>query len=593
MSTTRTIPAGSTRAWQVDAPRAASPAPWRAYLDIGLSGGPPSRRFLHEPHVVIGRVQGVGLMLDHHTVSRRHAEMFCDPFGRYWIRDLGSTNGTVVNGEPVIQRALEPGDRVALGDFSVVFGLIAGDQGVASEQAAAFDGDGPTEIRGLAELEVPRLSAAHLRMLLDFGQRLLEVESRAERIFALCQLVVRPEFHGTAAVALRLSPGAAPAPLSQTWLPGPVASALPPYLSRRVLARVCETKEPVIGGNLMSGRTSPASADGAGCSPPVELTLSRDVMTLWVAACPLHPPDDAVSAGSAPQDVLYATLPPECAGAEWLQLFALAAEAYRRSEEAWTARRHAEAHAAIERELETARQLQARIVPNRRELEVAGLDVCLVYEPCRWVGGDYADAIPMPDGRVLLAVADVCGKGLQAALVTSSLHTMVRATVDSAPSLAALVERVDRHLISFLPSYSFVTLVAAAVDPATGAMEYVNAGHPPAFIVARDGAVRTLGEALNPALGIRPGALTPMCTRLERGEVLAMYTDGLTEIRNGAREMLGQERLEQGLARICAASPGARSAVVAGALCDMLDDFREGAFPEDDRAFLVARRRAD
>src|SRR5580692_10975991 len=95
----------------------------RAYVDVRLEGGDSRRQRLSESTIVIGRVPGVQLLLDHHTVSRRHAEMFCDPFGRFWIRDLGSTNGTLVNGETVVERVLEPGDRVSIGDFSIAFCL--------------------------------------------------------------------------------------------------------------------------------------------------------------------------------------------------------------------------------------------------------------------------------------------------------------------------------------------------------------------------------------------------------------------------------------------------------------------------------------
>src|SRR5262249_61703183 len=96
---------------------------WKGFLEIRLDGGAPMRRMLAESHVVIGRIPSVQLMLDHHTVSRRHAEMFCDPFGRWWIRDLGSTNGTLVNDEAVAERVLSPGDRVSIGDYTIAFNL--------------------------------------------------------------------------------------------------------------------------------------------------------------------------------------------------------------------------------------------------------------------------------------------------------------------------------------------------------------------------------------------------------------------------------------------------------------------------------------
>jgi phosphoserine phosphatase RsbU/P len=552
---------------------------WRVYLEIRLNGGAAVRRVLTESHLVLGRVPGVQLMLDHHTVSRRHAEMFCDPFGRWWIRDLGSTNGTLVNGDAVVERVLEPGDRVAIGDYAIAFCFEASDSARPSRNAITYEDEQPTALRLLVDFEPPRLLAGHLHTLLEFSQRLIAVESSDERLDALCRLMVRPDFHGTAAMVLRLEADGTTTPLSQTYMPGPIVTTDQPYISRRVLAKVRETNEPVISGNV-NNRISPHGG--------VELTMSREVMALWVVACPLR---SIVEAGREALDVLYVTLPPDCGSPEWLQLFALAGEVYHQSEEAWAARRHAQAHAAIERELLTARQIQDALVPKKQKLDFRGLDICVDFHPCKWVGGDYVDALPMPDGRVLFTVADVCGKGLQAALVTSSLHTMVRASVDVQPSLSALVERVNRHLCDWLPPHSFVTMVAVAIDPATGAIECVNAGHPPVLVVDRDGDLRALQSEVNPALGMIQTTMESERTVLEFGDVLAMYTDGLTELRDPSKEMLGQERLGEGFSRICAARPGDGSADIAEALRRMLDEFGGDQLPEDDRAFLLAQRR--
>ena len=231
---------------------------------------------------------------------------------------------------------------------------------------------------------------------------------------------------------------------------------------------------------------------------------------------------------------------------------------------------------------------QRGLIPKKRDF--SGLDVAISFEPCKWVGGDYVDAVPMADGRILFAVADVCGKGPQAALISSSLHTMVRATVDSGRSLPELMERLNRHLCDWLPAHSFVTMVAVAINPKTGQTECVNAGHPPAMIGSPNGELRLLQSAVNPALGVAIAKMESQLGSLRPGEVLALYTDGLTELRNTLKEMLGQDRLGDGFARLCrTAAPEGVSEIAAG-LHQILESFRGDRLPEDDRAFLLARR---
>lgn len=588
MSMRRTISGGFSRVTTADVARSMTPAGtqaatgdnitspgtlWKGHLEIQLPGANVVRRALTESHIVMGRVAGVQVFLDHHTVSRRHAEMFCDPFGRWWIRDLGSTNGTLVNDEPVLERVLSPGDRIAVGDYTITFHLESPDASrVTGRSHQAVAHEKPTEIRTLLDFEPPRISAEHLRTLLELSRRLISVESQDDRLAELCALAVRDDFHGLMAVVLRFQDGVA-TQISSTFQHGGVVGDEAPYVSRRVLLAVRETREPVLAGNL----------ELPGEARSLELTMSREVMELWVIACPLRITDDAI-------DLLYVTLPPSHGGAEWLSLFALAAEVFQKSDASWAARHHEQAHLAIESELQTARQIQKALLPRR--LDFPGLDVAVGFDPCKWVGGDYVDAVQLPDGRVLLAVADVCGKGLQAALVTSSLQTMVRAAVDSNPTLSELMERINRHLCEWLPAHSFVTMVAAAIDPATGEIECVNAGHPPILIADRDGDIRFLQAAENPPLGVDLCTMEVQRALLEFGDVLVIYTDGLTELKNGSKEMLGQDRLGQGFARICAANPDERSSDMAGALDRMLDDFRGDHSPEDDRAFVIAQRSA-
>ena len=551
---------------------ALSEGPPKAYLDIRLGSGAVNRRLLTETRLVIGRMPGLQLTLDHHTVSRRHAELYCDPFARWWVRDLGSTNGTLVNDERITERVLQPGDWIRIGDYVLSFHVDPQSSNRSSNEPRAvnIDEDKPTAIRKLGEFEAPRLAAKHLFTLMDLSRRLIGIEDPSERLHVLCQLIIREDFHGNLALALRLRKGGALTMLSGPHRPPHAASDDPPYISRRVLNALQETREPVLAGNILGPRA------------PLEITISREVMAMWVVACPL-------SRGEEVLDMLYVTLPPECGSVEWLGLISFAAEVYQQGEAAWAARRHAQAHASIERELEMARQIQRGVVPKNVIFD--RLDVTIGFEPCKWVGGDYVDIVPMPDGRTLLAVADVCGKGLQAALIASSLHTMVRATVDAGRSVTDLMERLNRHLCEYLPEHSFVTMIALVIDLRAGKLECVNAGHPPAFIVDVGGTPRYLQGAMNPALGVGPVRMDAEVSALAPGEVLAMYTDGLTELRNAARDMLGEQQLGIGFARICASHPEAPMTTIAQQLNQMLREFAGDQLPEDDQAFILARRK--
>ena len=555
---------------------------WRAYVELEAEDGSIERQTFIPAHTVIGRSPGLPISIDHDTVSRRHAEVFCDPFGRWWIRDLGSTNGTSVNGERVVERVLQPGDHLAVGDVRLRFHLglhpessrekdpaLPRKPRLPEDDSVESHSSGQSWVKSLSQIDAPQISAAHLSMIMALSRRLLSLDDAADRLASLCELAVSTPFHGVLAMGLRVVPGEQPEVLSGPHRPPHVPQDEPPYVSRGVLRQVMETGEPALASNLPEGGAS------------LELTISADVVPLAAVACPLGRNGDAV-------DVLYVTLPPHFGRAEWLALLSLASEAYQQADIAWSARRHALEHAAIERELETARQIQRALIP--KNLDHEGLDVAVGFEPCKWVGGDYVGAVTAIDGRVLFCVADVCGKGLQPALVTFSLHAMVRAMFDSGRSVKDIVGRLNDHLCEYMPEDSFVTMVCVSIEPATGAIECVNAGHPPAFVFGPDGRSRLLQSEVNPALGIASCEFEPETGFMAPGEVVLLYTDGLTELRNPARVMLGEEALARSFGEIYQRDPSRSVNAVADDLTAMLDAYREVELSEDDRAFLLARR---
>jgi serine phosphatase RsbU (regulator of sigma subunit)/pSer/pThr/pTyr-binding forkhead associated (FHA) protein len=545
-------------------------------LEISDESGHLSRQTVSGQRLTIGRSAECQVRLDRTTVSRRHAELFYDPFQRWWIRDLQSRNGTQVNGESVADRMLGPGDMVTVGEFTLRIAGV-GESSTATrppenlKPLEVSEGGAPA-ITTLKDHESPRISSAHLSTLTEFGQRLQKVEDPTERLRALCKLMVREEFHGDSAMVLRVSKakgtqhgGHAPRILippetSPRWRQGA------PYISRTMLRALAQKEEPILASNVpMQGAMM------------AEISLSPDVMSISTIACPVRSDDQSL-------DVLYIILPPQFGTGEWLALASLATKQYQQAEMTLAAQNHA----MIERELQRARQIQQNLLP--KDLSIGGLELAIGFKPCRWVGGDYVDVISTSDGRTLLVVADVCGKGMGAALLSASLHSAFRVAVRSAMPLADLMRHLNEHLCQMLASQSFVTMVCILIDPKTGQLECVNAGHPPAMLLRSDGEVRMLQCAENFPMGVQNDVLACQIESIQPGEMLVMFTDGLSDLTDAEGQRLGNEAFKDRLKQLYK-SHHAESATNLGAkLTEILDSLEGSQMAQDDRTFLLARR---
>lgn len=246
--------------------------------------------------------------------------------------------------------------------------------------------------------------------------------------------------------------------------------------------------------------------------------------------------------------------------------------------------------AAVERDLRRARLVQQRLIPDN--VAVPGLDVAVSLEPCRWLGGDYADVVPTCDERAFLAVADVSGKGLPAALVISGIHSMVHACLAGGCALAELVSGLNVYLCRYLPEGAFVTFGCVAIDARTGETESVSAGHPRPVVLGRDGGLRTLKAGGTIPLGIAPMKVETRRDRIGVGEMLAMFTDGLTELVSESGRMLGLAGLTDGLRSACGSASGASACEVAARVKAGLSRFRGNALPHDDCTLMLAYRTA-
>jgi len=242
----------------------------------------------------------------------------------------------------------------------------------------------------------------------------------------------------------------------------------------------------------------------------------------------------------------------------------------------------------LERELELAAEIQRQLLPEGAP-EVPGYELVGWNRPARTVGGDYYDMLPRDDGRIALTVADVTGKGIGAALLVSTLHSALRLSIGPAGDATALAARLNRHILDSSAANKFITLLTAELDPATGGIAYVNAGHNPGLLL-RAGAGREVVE-LEPGglpLGLLPGsAYRGGTAELAPGDLLCLYTDGITECASPADEEFGVGRLVDCLAELRAAP----LPEVVAAIDRRTRDFADGLPQLDDQTLILLRRR--
>ncbi len=195
-------------------------------------------------------------------------------------------------------------------------------------------------------------------------------------------------------------------------------------------------------------------------------------------------------------------------------------------------------------ELEVARDLQAELLP-RRVPDLPGFRFAHSYRTANEVGGDYYDFQALPDGRLALMVGDASGHGMAAGLVMAIANAIWKTALDLDPRPERVIALLNRTLCRTRGKRTFMSVFCALLEPATGQLEYVSAGHPFPLLRRADGRVEELGEGGLP-LGIRETlACRPGTATLEPGDLLVLYTDGLAEATDPRGvEAFGYERLQ-------------------------------------------------
>jgi phosphoserine phosphatase RsbU/P len=195
-------------------------------------------------------------------------------------------------------------------------------------------------------------------------------------------------------------------------------------------------------------------------------------------------------------------------------------------------------------EMASAAVIQRALLPKVADFAAeSGLDVWAAMTPARDVGGDFFDLVPLADGRVALGVGDVCGKGVAAALFMGVTRSLIRINLRETPDLPGGIVKANAYLANNNAGQQFATLLYAAFDPRSGAIEYCSCGHLPGLIRRADGAVEKLsagglplGLFEQPKMKVRGAVMRP-------GDLLFLYTDGVTEAEDAEARQFGEDRL--------------------------------------------------
>jgi len=240
-----------------------------------------------------------------------------------------------------------------------------------------------------------------------------------------------------------------------------------------------------------------------------------------------------------------------------------------------------------EREMEIAREVQQRLFPQQIP-QIAGLSLAGMCRPALGVGGDYYDLIELDDGRLGLAIGDVSGKGISAALLMASLRASLRGMTLEGPSdLARMMQKVNRLVYEASANNRYATFFFATYDPATRELRYVNAGHNPPLLVRAGGAEILRLDAGGMVVGLLPSAdYMEQVVKINPGDLLIAYTDGISEAMTVNDEEWGEERM---LAAAAQCRQDAVAPEVLDAIFRSADEFTAGAPQHDDMTLLIMK----
>ncbi len=240
----------------------------------------------------------------------------------------------------------------------------------------------------------------------------------------------------------------------------------------------------------------------------------------------------------------------------------------------------------VKHELALAHDVQARLLPDR-PVSIDGLDCVGYCRPARSIGGDYYDLLPLKDGQFALTLGDVSGKGIPAAVMMASIQTLLRTLLQQdAVHLASVLTSLNQTMYETTTPERYSTLFCGVVSRDRSTLSYVNAGHTLPILLHSNGSLERLPGSGGVPLALLPGiSYEQLSIRLQPGDMLVVFSDGMVEACNKAGDFCDEEEIE----RVLLSNPNAPLSQVPELLCNAVDNFAAGAEQYDDMTVVAVR----
>ena len=549
-----------------------------AVLEVVSPDG--ARRYVRvtQTPFLIGRGAETGnhLQLSDRRISRNCAAIVIEA-NRFYIEDRGQRRGLYINGEKVESRELQNGDVVSFGledSYEILFRFSSGSDEASiphlltqMEHITSSEPSGG----GLRKLNELLKASALLHSQLPLDEVLAHMLDQAVSITDADRgLLLEPDAAGILKVKLARRSGG---------LRLPPESVAP---SQTAIQLALRQQAPVITEDLAQAEMDLQAAQ----SIVAQRLRAVVVLPLWAMARANTQESMVNIKRGESLGVLYldSRRPAAFSKLDRQILDVLAGDASTTLHNARLIERERERQ-RLEQEINIARDIQQALLPrdfpNTPEFAVTGVNF-----PCLSVGGDYFDVFPVGDGRTAFVIADVSGKGLGAAIVTTMLQGAL-----SGMTLGTDPARVFNHVNRFLCNHTevgrYATVFFGLLDD-DGHLEFINAGHPSPFLIRRGAAEEAFTEGSFP-VGLVPEAqYTAACLKLEPGDTLVLFTDGVTEAMDPDDQLFGVPRLKQ----VLTGQLECPLEHLQKCVLEAVENFTRGARQADDLTLLIVRYRA-